>query len=180
MQLLMAAAIFEATLAVVLPVAKVPMVALVQLLLPSQPAVTPLQVKLLTLPPSVMLLLELPGVVLVIVTTPAFAVAVTPTAEYELSQLLMAAARYAARVAGVELAAKLKLPALALVHAPEPLNPGIEPWVPADQVSVKASWLEVVVKTALLPEVLIKSITTPVPGDAKVAETLGFGAVIYE
>jgi hypothetical protein len=92
----------------------------------------------------------------------------------------MAAARYAARVAGVEFAVKLKLPAFALVHAPEPLNPGIEPGVPAEEVSVKAPWLEVVVKTALLPEVLIKLITTPVPSDARVAETLGFGAVIYE
>jgi hypothetical protein len=51
---------------------------------------------------------------------------------------------------------------------------------PPVDVKVKAPWLEVVRKGALLPEMLINEITAPVPGFAKVAVTLGFGAVMYE
>ena len=95
MQLLMAAAIFEATAAVVPPVAKVPVVALVQPLVPAVPPVTLLQAKLLAVPPSAIAVAGLSSVVSVIVTTPEpeFAVAVTPTAGYAASQALIAAAR---------------------------------------------------------------------------------------
>ena len=48
----MAAAMLEATVAVLLLVAKVPVVALLQPLLPAVPAVTLLQTKLLAVPPS--------------------------------------------------------------------------------------------------------------------------------
>src|ERR1039458_7667214 len=118
------------------------------------------------------------------VTTPAVpdAVAVTPTAGYVVLQLLMAAARYAATVAGVEFT--FNVPAVQLVHAPEPLvNPGIGSLrlpVSPSAATVNALCLEVVINGALLPVVLINEITTPVPGDARVAVTLGFGAVIYE
>ena len=49
------------------------------------------------------------------VTTLPVAYAVTPTAEYELLQALMAFARFEATMAGLELT--LKVPAVALVHA---------------------------------------------------------------
>src|SRR5208282_6669666 len=101
----MAAAIFEATAAEVVPVAKVPVVALLQPLLPLEPGVTPLQLKLLAFPPSVRDAL-LPSVVPLTVTAPPTAVALAPTDGYEALQLLMAAARYAAKVAGGVLAAK--------------------------------------------------------------------------
>ena len=84
LQALMAAAMFEATVAV-LPLPKVPVVALVQ----------PLVVWL-----SVSELAGLPNVVLVIVTTLPIAFAVTPTAEYAVLQALMAFARLVAEVDG--------------------------------------------------------------------------------
>ena len=68
MQALMAAAIFAASAALLLPAAKVPVVALVQPLLP-EPVVTALQTKLLADLVSVRELAGLPSVVLAIVTT---------------------------------------------------------------------------------------------------------------
>jgi len=91
---------FEASAAVVLPAMKVPVVALVQPLLPEPPAVTALQTKLLAVLLSVSELAGLPSVVLVIVTTLPVAYAVTPTAAYELSQALMAFAKFVAEVDG--------------------------------------------------------------------------------
>jgi len=96
---LMAAAMFAASAAMLLPLAKVPAMALVQPLL-GEPEVTPLQTKLLAFPPSVRLLGAIPSVVLAIVTTLPVAYAVTPTAEYEVLQALMAFARFVATVDG--------------------------------------------------------------------------------
>jgi len=115
LQALMAAAMFAASTAVLPPPAKVPVVALVQLLLPGEPAVTTLQTKLLAVLLSVRELAGLPSVVLAMVTTLPVAYAVTPTAEYELLQALIAFARFEATMAGLELT--LKVPAVALVHA---------------------------------------------------------------
>jgi len=106
---------FAASAAVLPPPAKVPVVALVQLLLPGEPLVTALQTKLLAVLLRVRLLAGLPSVVLAIVTTRPVADAVTPTAEYELLQALMAFARFEATMAGLELTAKV--PAVELVHA---------------------------------------------------------------
>ena len=80
MQALMAAAMFEASAAALLPLAKVPVVALEQPFVGDPPLVTLLQTKLLAFPPSVRLLAGLPRVVLAIVTTEPVAYAVTPTA----------------------------------------------------------------------------------------------------
>src|ERR1700694_5720938 len=176
LQLLMAAAIFKATAAVVLPVAKVPGGALLQPFVPTLPAVTILQAKLVAVPPSARPVAGLPGVVSVIVTAPPFTDAVTPTAGYETLQLLMAAARYEAIVAGVEFG--LMAPAVELVHAFAPL--GI---APAVAVNVNAPWVEVVRNGALLPEMLINESSPVLVGVVvvvTVAVTLGFGAVIYE
>lgn len=111
---LMAAAMLEATAAVLLRLAKVPVVALVQPFVGDEPVVTLLQRKLLAVPPSVRLLAGLPKVVLAILTTAPVAYAVTPTAAYEVLQALMALARFVAAVAGVELT--IKVPAVVLVH----------------------------------------------------------------
>ncbi len=99
LQALMAAAMFEATVAV-LPLPKVPVVALVQPLVEGEPEVTALQTKLLAVWLSVSELAGLPNVVLVIVTTLPIAFAVTPTAEYAVLQALMAFARLVAEVDG--------------------------------------------------------------------------------
>jgi hypothetical protein len=106
---------FAASAAVLLPLIKVPVVALVQPLLPGEPVVTALQTKLLAVLLSVRLLAGLPSVVLAIVTTLPVAYAVTPTAGYEVLQALMALARFEATMAGLELT--LKVPVVALVHA---------------------------------------------------------------
>ena len=76
---------FEATVAA-LPLAKVPVVALVQPLVEGKPEVTALQRKCLAVLLRVRLLAGLPSVVLVIVATAPFEVAVTPTAGYALLQ----------------------------------------------------------------------------------------------
>jgi len=115
----MAAAMFEASAALLLPLAKVPVVALVQPLLPGEPVVTALQTKLLAFPPSVRVLAGLPSVVLAIVTTVPVEYAVTPTVGNELLQALMAFARFEATVAGRELT--IKVPAVVLVHPFVPL-----------------------------------------------------------
>jgi hypothetical protein len=76
----MAAAMFEASAAGVAPLIKVPVVELMQPLLPEPPVVTTLQTKLLAFPPRISELTGLPSVVLVIVTTLPVADAATPTA----------------------------------------------------------------------------------------------------
>jgi hypothetical protein len=111
----MAAAMFAASAAVLTPPANVPLVALVQPLLPGAPVVTTLQTKLLAVLLSVRLLAGLPSVVLAMVTTLPVADAVTPTAANELLQALMAFARFEATMAGLELT--LKVPVVALVQA---------------------------------------------------------------
>jgi len=111
----MAAAMFDASAAMLLPLINVPVVALVQPLLPAEPVVTALQTKLLAVLVRVRELAGLPSVVLAIVTTAPVEDAVTPTAGYEVLQALMAAAMFEATTAGLELTAKV--PAVALVHA---------------------------------------------------------------
>ncbi len=100
MHALMAAAMFEASAAGVAPLIKVPVVALVQPLLPKPPVVTRLQTKLLAFPPRISEVAGLPSVVLVIVTTLPVADAATPTAGYAAVQALMALARFVAEVEG--------------------------------------------------------------------------------
>jgi hypothetical protein len=69
----------------------------------------------------------------------------------------------------------LTIPTVELLHAF-----AVTGSVPADDDRVKADWEELVRKGAAVFEVLINEITAPVPGFAKVAVTLGFGAVMYE
>jgi len=95
----MAVAIFAAVAALLPPAAKVPVVELVQPLLP-EPVVTALQTKLLAVLVSVSELAGLPKVVLLTVTTLPVTVAVTPTAGYAALQALMAFARLVAEVVG--------------------------------------------------------------------------------
>jgi hypothetical protein len=91
---------FAATTAALPPPTKVPVVALVQPLLPGEPEVTALQTKLLAVLLSVRELVGLPSVVLPIVTTAPVEYAVTPTAGYVVLQALMVFARFVATVAG--------------------------------------------------------------------------------
>src|SRR5208283_613586 len=111
---LMAAAMFAASAAVLIPLAKVPVVELVQPLVGGKPVVTALQTKLLAFPPSVRVLAGLPRVVLPTVTTAPVEAAVTPTAGYAVLQALMALAKLVAAVDGMELT--IKVPVVALVH----------------------------------------------------------------
>jgi hypothetical protein len=88
----------------------------------------------------------------------------------------MALARFVAAVDGMELT--IKVPAVALVHPFVPVvYPGIEP-VPG--FSAHAVWEEVEVKGIGLPVMLVTVTNVLVPGTAKFAVILGFGAVTYE
>ncbi len=99
-QRLIAAARLVASVPVVLLIANVPLVEVEQVFVPLEPAVRLPQLKLvvLSVPDRVM---SVPGVVAVTVVTPRLDVAVAPTAENEVLQLLIAAARFAASVEGV-------------------------------------------------------------------------------
>jgi hypothetical protein len=152
-QRLIAELMLLATSAVVAAVAKVPAVELPQALLPLLPAVTALHAKLLAVPPRVVSVDAVPMVPSVTVTTAPATLAVTPIGKvvWQLV-LLIAAAKFAATVAGVVFT--VNVPAVALLHALLTL--------PAGMVAAGFKVIAVVELSlhATVPAVMLVTVTT--------------------
>jgi hypothetical protein len=122
-----AVATLAARLVVLPSVAKVPLVALPQKFVPFVPAVTGPHVKipvLFAVPAEKAETVKSPFVVLVTVTVLLLNEAVAPTAEFEVLQALIAAARFVARVVVFELVTNV--PAVEVVHVCVPLAPAVK------------------------------------------------------
>ena len=124
LQALIAAARFVAKSDVAEAFIKVPLVELGHVCVPSVPGVTALHVKtpVLFVAPTENVV-KLPGVVSVTVTVLVLVLAVAPTAEKEVLQALIAAARFVAKLDGVE--AVIKVPLVELGHVCVPLLPPV-------------------------------------------------------